>query len=679
MRNQPHTSVGKNSWIGNIQSLFASSWATVIFTGFVTLFLVVTFIGFTIFLAYGFSNIPPESLHIPTVPTSATIYWHENKLTSIDSDNVEGAIMALGASHASSYPWQMYLWRQTATGSLTEWFGPNVLHIDRFMKRLRLSSLAKETYHNLPDEQVRLLNAYAAGVNAALHDTKQLRQNELTLLNVTPAPWQPWHTLTIERLFAWLSLDINHLTTDSLGMPLPDWHAIRDADLAVKQWLQLHGFQHSIAGTWPADTLSSRTTLHRFVYGSSAIPLFQEILFKLENQPDTYVATIPGTLMFPSGQSAVSSWFILPSSSAQLKLTPPSLEVITTHERLKSPDGDEVLLSIPSYPGWLLPDEHQNPLDSLPGLSWKGFEPGTDIPAYLSLLSGKESPAFSLFDGNGLITRDSTWSLLGNPMYVYQLKQGVLVGNNAWSSYQASRLNHLLEEPTQAHPEQWAEDCHNDWAEEHATFLLQEYLLRRISFEEEYTDALTYLRNWDFSYSPSSIGAIIFDSWLQNLPDTLYLKIIQKELPPSDTLARTYLQQSITSLKDTFGKDLSKWRLDITKPIHRNYPAWNADSLFTPRKFNVSHTLYAPLTFPGRGHASTLCWGSFLSDDQLDVSARWDAWTTTNENQFAYNWRKQDASDSFLGKYLISNSPSTTSSSRIMQSIIATTTINGGR
>ena len=297
------------------------------------------------------------------------------------------------------------------------------------------------------------------------------------------------------------------------------------------------------------------------------------------------------------------------------------------------------------------------------------------MPAYINMLAGNP-PAFSLLDGDGLITQDTTWSVWGNPSSIHPLNGGILVGNTSWTKYQASRLNTLLSDPLQASPEYWPTDCHNDWAEEQATFLLEEYLLRRFAFDEEYSDALTYLRNWDFTYSPESIGAIIFDSWLSELPDSLYLKVIQKSLSPSDTLARTYLQQSIVTLKNTFGTDLSKWRLDITKPIYRQYPAWNADSLFAPENSTLSQSLYAPLNFPGRGHAATLCWGSLRSKENINVSSRWEGWSTSNSRQFTYHWRRQDDINSFLGRYLISNAPSTTYSFEEKQNVVATTVIN---
>ena len=674
MRNQTRNTSNNTGWIGTVRSFFSSSWALVTLIGLVAICLCIGFVGFTIFLAYGFPSKPPQSLSIQ-YPSKSSIAWLEDELVSIEAEDMEGAFMALGVVHASSYPWQMYLWRQTALGSLTQWFGPNLSDIDRFSKRLRFSSLAQESYQQLSPEYTALLNAYSAGINAAFLESKQLQQDELTLLNITPEPWQPWHTLALERLFAWLSVDIRSQTKDSLGLPRPEWESILEDDSALKQWLQLHGFQHSIAGTWPIDTLSSRTVFHRLAYGSSAIPMFQDVMLKVGRAQEIHAASIPGTTLFPSGQSSNSSWFILPSSTGEIAIQPGSLTATTTHERIRSRDGFEVLLTLQNYPGWLLPGTNQTPMDSLEGFSWKGFNPGSDLPAYLRLFNG-ELPEFALWDGHGLLTTGSEWSILGNPPFIHPLKSGILIGGTSWSRYQASRLNALLVEPSTSDPAYWPQDCHNDWAEEQATFLLEEYLLRRISFDDEYSDALTYLRNWDFAYTPSSIGAIIFDSWLQELPDSLYQKVIQKNLTPSDTLARTYLQKSIASLKQEFGPDLSKWRLDITKPIHRYYPAWNADSLYSTKKTPLSETLFAPLSFPGRGHASTLCWGSFRSTDELEISARWESWATYRDVQFTFHVRRHDASNTFLGRYLIANTPSSTYTYNQELNTVSTTQIN---
>ena len=57
-----------------------------------------------------------------------------------------------------------------------------MLDIDRFSKRLRLASLAQESFDQLPEEQARLLEAYTAGINAVLHDAKHIKQNEVTTI-----------------------------------------------------------------------------------------------------------------------------------------------------------------------------------------------------------------------------------------------------------------------------------------------------------------------------------------------------------------------------------------------------------------------------------------------------------------------------------------------------------------
>ena len=675
MRNQAHGSISKGGWHGSLPSAFTSSWSIILFVTIAVVTALLIFIGIILYLAYGFSDTPPKNMSIPSSPSSATIQWHANDLVHIESDNIEGAYTALGVSHATTYPWQMHLWRQTAMGALTEWYGPKLEDMDRFTRRLRFSSLAKETFNALPEDQAQLLKAYTAGINAVLLEDKYIKQNELTLLNVTPDLWQPWQTLAVERLFAWLSLDLDSITRDSTGIALEEWQPILDDNRALKQWLQIHGFQYSMGGTWPADTLSTQTIFHRLVYGSSAIPFIQEAVLQIGNAPPLHTATIPGTLVFPSGQSANHGWFILPYSTAKTGLQPLSLEPLTVHERIQSRDGSETLVTLRHFPGWLLPIEEQSPKDSIPGLIWNGLTPGTDLSAFVNLLF-HASPSFQLLNGDGLMTEGDSWSILGSPPYIHELNGGILIGGTQWSKYQASRLNTLLDSPSLTTPNRWPEECHNDWAQEHATFLLEEYLLRRISFDEEYADALTYLRNWDFTYTASSIGAIIFDSWIHELPDSLYTQVLNKELTPSDTLARVYLQQSITGLRDSFGLDLSKWRLDITKPISRRYPAWNADSLFSTDISQLSGSLFATLNFPGRGHAATLCWGSFQSHEALEISTRWESWSFRGVTPFTYQWRNHTSSNSFLGRYLISNSPSETYLWGTDQDVVSTTRIN---
>lgn len=643
---------------GALRAVLSSSFGTVLVSSTAILLAAALFFFVIWYLAYGFTRTPPSTLEIDGAHPSE-IAWHENGSVSIEAQTLSGAFTALGYAHANNHAWQMTLWRQTALGALTTWFDREMLGMDRFMQRLRIAELSRQTYAKMPDRQRHWLEAYARGVNAAFGEKKSVAQNEFALLEITPDPWEPWHALALERLFAWLSTDLTQHADSAGAMLRYEWAQFAGDDEALHSWLQLHSFDYSLAGIWHADSLAGRTQLHRFVYGSSALPLFQEATLHTPDLPRLHLATLPGTLLVPSGQSLSTSWFVLPASPTSLSLRPDTVETDLSYVRLTDRNGSEVLITLETDPDGLALGVFSDSLgDSSVLLSWPGLQTGTDIDAFVALMGGAPAPAFSLLRGDGLVARDTTWALLGAPPYTHEIADGVLLSLSPWSRYIAQRIHMLNDDGQDASPSSWPQDCHSPWAESLATFLLEDYLLQTDFVNQlEHEDALTYLRNWDFSFNSSSIGATIFQSWLRALPDTLYEKTLRRNVQVTDSLPSFLLEEALTDLRTQYGDDLSTWRLEVTQPILRRYPAWTLSS--SRALTSASETLFSPLQFPGKGHVTTLCWGSFEPYGGREVSSRWEAWSTLDRRAYTYRWRKHEKPSSPLGRYLIANRPST--------------------
>ena len=380
------TSTGAESgWTKPLQTGFPYSWLIFLTGLFGLAFVILLICGLVFFLSYGFTSSPPQSITTQSLPSPAQITWHESGNATIEAADLESAFTALGVVHASKNTWQMTLWRQTATGRLTQWFGSDLLHLDQFSRRLHLASLAQSTYSELPPDRKRLLEAYSEGVNSVLLKRKNISQDEFALLNINPSPWEPWHSLAIERLFAWLSVRLP--TSDSLFYQMQDayWPVIQTSDTNLRLWLQIHSLDHSIAGLWPADTSGSTTIYHRLVYGSSALPVFSEISLQLAEQNTVHVTSVPGTLSFFTGQSESRSWFVLPTSTIKIGELPETTELRISHERIVNRDNSEELITLRTAPGWLLPDA-EIAHDSIAALFWPGFKTGTDLQAFIDLL-----------------------------------------------------------------------------------------------------------------------------------------------------------------------------------------------------------------------------------------------------------------------------------------------------
>lgn len=644
------------------KSAVSISWSYVAIVVFLTLLTAGVCGGLFWYLSFGFGAPPPQTAVLQEINTPTTITWQEGGLAGITADEMPAAAAAMGFIHASENPWQMMLWRQTALGELSAWFGPSLLSLDRFNKQLRFAAHSEETYRALPPAQQDVLSAYAAGVNQALTRRRLMAHNDFAFLGADVAPWLPWHGLVVERLFAWLATEWQADITALDTVQTNTWTQLIAADQQLHQFLQVYDLQYSFAGTWDdgPQATGNRFFYQRLVYGASANPVFQEIDLVYKNQPDRLLVTLPGSLLLLAAHSAEANWAFLPRSQFSIAPQPLNLTSSTVHERITNRDGTEFLATFTHYPG-VLPLSPGKQVDSTSlALHWNGFKPQTDVFESWQVLENKAPAAFRLFTGDGLWHTGNNASILGAPQRIDSLASGgVLTGNTPWMGYLADHMDSLFTSlPAQLNPKVWPSACYNPWAASFAPGFFEQIKDAPDLQTPLYQDAITYLRNWDFAYTSSSIGAAIFEGWL----DQLGLPQASNRLAFTDSLnapqLREAFKQTVNDLNSQFGADLSQWRLEHTRPVRRFYAAWVADSLYSADKTPLSATNYAPLIFPGKGDVATLCTGSFRSTDNTPVSVAWESWKTTRADKHAMYWRKNVTPESFLERYLISNRPS---------------------
>lgn len=78
------------------------------------------------------------------------------------------AYLAMGFLHGQDRLWQMEFNRRVGQGRLAEILGASALPVDRYLRLLGLTRQADAALRQLPPATLRLLEAYAAGVNAAI-------------------------------------------------------------------------------------------------------------------------------------------------------------------------------------------------------------------------------------------------------------------------------------------------------------------------------------------------------------------------------------------------------------------------------------------------------------------------------------------------------------------------------
>mgnify|MGYP001612536259 FL=1 len=120
--------------------------------------------------------------------------------------SLDDASFALGYVHAQDRLWQMEMNRRIAAGRVAELVGAGALETDRFLRTLGVRRAAEANLRLLDADTRRLLDAYAAGVNAFLASAPVL-PIEFWLTGARPEPWSPADSVGWVKMMAW---DLGH-------------------------------------------------------------------------------------------------------------------------------------------------------------------------------------------------------------------------------------------------------------------------------------------------------------------------------------------------------------------------------------------------------------------------------------------------------------------------------------
>jgi penicillin amidase len=139
---------------------------------------------------------------VPGLGARVEILRDRHAIPHIYAASLDDAYFALGFVHAQDRLWQMEMSRRIGSGRLAEILGPSALEADRFMRTLGLRHVAAENLRRYDAETRRVLEAYAAGVNAFLTSGPVLPP-EFWLLNVSPEPWSVLDSIVWTKVMAW--------------------------------------------------------------------------------------------------------------------------------------------------------------------------------------------------------------------------------------------------------------------------------------------------------------------------------------------------------------------------------------------------------------------------------------------------------------------------------------------
>jgi penicillin G amidase len=119
----------------------------------------------------------------------------------IEARTIADAVFGQGFCHGQDRLFQLDLYRRFALGRVAEFGGPPALDVDVLMRTLGMRRAAARDLDRLPGEERRLLEAYAAGVNAAA-EAAPARPLELQLLRLGFEPWTALDSLATGKLLA---------------------------------------------------------------------------------------------------------------------------------------------------------------------------------------------------------------------------------------------------------------------------------------------------------------------------------------------------------------------------------------------------------------------------------------------------------------------------------------------
>ncbi|MEJ2127319.1 MAG: penicillin acylase family protein [Woeseiaceae bacterium] len=130
------------------------------------------------------------------IAATTTLERDSDGIVTITAASRDDAAFATGFAHGQDRFFQMDLMRRRSAGELSELFGELALDVDKRFRFHRFRDRSAEAINRLPAEDLRLLEHYAAGVNAGL-DSLGGKPFEYSVLGTDPEPWSSADTILV--------------------------------------------------------------------------------------------------------------------------------------------------------------------------------------------------------------------------------------------------------------------------------------------------------------------------------------------------------------------------------------------------------------------------------------------------------------------------------------------------
>ena len=130
-------------------------------------------------------------LQLPGLSAPVLVRRDTRGIPHIQAATMNDLLEAQGYVVAQDRLWQMDMARRFAAGELAELLGSSVVEHDKLQRILQIRPAAEQLTATMPEDQKRLLTAFARGVNAYIASHQDNLPAEFRLLGYKPRPWQP--------------------------------------------------------------------------------------------------------------------------------------------------------------------------------------------------------------------------------------------------------------------------------------------------------------------------------------------------------------------------------------------------------------------------------------------------------------------------------------------------------
>lgn len=142
------------------------------------------------------------TLRVAGLKAQVEVLRDANGIPHIYAANADDLLFAQGYVHAQDRLWQMEFNRRVGHGRISEFAGASQVNSDKYLRTIGLARAAKADWDAASDEEKRVLNAFAAGVNAFIESHRDNLPLEFTLVGIQPEPWTPVDSLAWAKVMA---------------------------------------------------------------------------------------------------------------------------------------------------------------------------------------------------------------------------------------------------------------------------------------------------------------------------------------------------------------------------------------------------------------------------------------------------------------------------------------------